>query len=175
MAKRLFTTQNLTWTQSNAGTAIGTSSTYMAIKGGNGTQIIDVLEVLISGMASASTVAALDLARANPIEVGAPTIAAPHSDGGMNPSITLLSSANTPVVFDAAATTQPTPSNTVTDAKLNLGLNLFGGILRWNAAPTQQWWVVGNTAPGGETVLWNNGLGGGAAGLGNVHIMYEPY
>jgi hypothetical protein len=147
----------------------------MAVKGGNGTQIIDVLEVLFSGMASASTVAAMDLARASAVETGAASFAAPHSDGGMNPSITLLSSANLPIVFDTAATTQPTPSNATTDAKLNLGMNLFGGILRWNAAPTQQWWIVGNTAPGGESVLWNNGLGGGAAGLGNAHIMYEPY
>jgi hypothetical protein len=174
MAKRLFTTQGLSFTASNAGSAIATSSNYMALKGANGTQIIDVLEVMISGMASASTVAAMDLARASVLETGgASALAAPHSDGGMNPSITAL--AATVVPFTAAVTTQPTPSNTVTDAKLNIGLNLFGGIVRWNAAPTQQWWVVGNTAPGGETVLWNNLLGIGATGNLNAHIMYEPY
>ena len=176
MAKRVFTSQGLTFTAANAGSAIGTSSTYMAIKGGIAGQIIDVLEVMISGMASASTVAAMNLARASVLETGGVTaLAAPHSDGGENPSITLLSSAATVIPFDVAVTTQPTPSNTVTDAKLNLALNLFGGIVRWNAAPTQQWWIVSNTAPGGETVLWNSLSGLGASGPANCHILYEPY
>lgn len=176
MAKRVFTSQGLTFTAANAGSAIGTSSTYMALKGGSGTQIIDVLEVMVSGMASASTVAAMNLARASTLETGGVTaLAAPHSDGGENPSITGLSSSQTVIPFDVAVTTQPTPSNTVTDAKLSLALNLFGGIVRWNAAPTQQWWIVGNTAPAGESVFWNSLTGGGASGLANAHIIYEPY
>jgi len=144
----------------------------MALKGGSATQLIDVLEVGINGMATASTVTALNLARVSTLESSATALAAPHSDAGMFPNITAL--ANTVVPF-VAATTQPTPSNTVTDAKINLALNAFGGIYRWNAAPTQQWQIIGNTAPGGESVLWNSSTGGGSTALVNAHIIYEPY
>ena len=174
MAKRVFTSQGITFTANNAGAAIPSPATpsWMALKGANGTQIIDVLEASITGMASASTPAAMALARASTLETTPTALAAPHSDGGENPNLTALAATVVPFV---AAATGPTPSNTVTDAKLNLGLNLFGGIYRWNAAPTQQWWIIGNTAPGGESVLWNNLLGGGASGAANAHIIYEPY
>lgn len=171
MAKRVFTSQNLTYTASAAGAAAA-SSTYMALKGAAGTQLIDVLEVLISGKATASTVAAMNLARASALETTPTALAAPHSDSPMFPSATALSSTVVPFV---AAATGPTPSNTVTDAKLNLALNLFGGIVRWNAAPGQQWQIIGNTAPGGESVLWNSSTGGGSSGLADAHIIYEPY
>lgn len=171
MAKRVFTSQGLTFTASSAGSA-ATASAYMALKGGAGTQLIDVLEVSVNGMATASTVAAMNLARVSTLESSATTLAAPHSDAGMFPNITAL--ANTVVPF-ITATTNPIPSNTVTDAKINLALNLFGGIYRWNAAPTQQWQIIGNTAPGGESILWNSLNGGGTSGPCNAHIIYEPY
>ena len=172
MAKRIFTSAALTFTAVTAGAAITTGSGYMAMKGGSATQITDVLEILFSGKATASTVAAIEFARASTVESTATTLAAPHSDGAMNPATAALGA---PVITFVAATTQPTPSNTVTDAKLNLALNLFGGIIRWNAAPTQQWTMVGASAPGGESVLWNNLTAGGSSGLGDAHIIYESY
>lgn len=171
MAKRIFTSQGLTFGATAAGSA-ATTSQFMALKGGAATQLIDVLEVGINGMATASTVAAMNLARASTLETTPTALAAPHSDAGMFPNITALGSTVVPFV---AAATGPTPSNTVTDAKINLALNLFGGIYRWNAAPTQQWQIIGNTAPGGESVLWNSSTGGGSSGLANAHIIYEPY
>jgi hypothetical protein len=171
MAKRIFTSQGLTFTASNAG-SVATTSGYMALKGGASTQLIDVLEIMITGMATASTVGAMTLTRASTIETTPTTLAAPHADGAMFSGTTALSSTVVPFV---AASTQPTPSNTVSDGKVNVGLNLFGGIVRWNAAPGQEWKIIGNTAPGGESVLWNNLLGGGATGLANAHIIYEPY
>jgi len=171
MAKRVFTSQGLTFGATAAG-SVATTAQYMALKGGASTQLIDVLEAMVSGMATASTVAAINLARVSTLESSATALAAPHSDGGEFPNITALSST---VVPFTAATTQPTPSNTVTDAKLSLALNLFGGIVRWNAAPTQQWQIIGNTAPGGESILWNSSTGGGSSGLANAHIIYEPY
>ena len=171
MAKRIFTSQGLTFTATSAG-SVATTAGYMALKGGASTQLIDVLEVSVNGMASASTVAAMNLARVSTLESSATALAAPHSDAGMFPNITALAST---VVPFTAATTQPTPSNTVTDAKVNLAMNLFGGIYRWNAAPTQQWQIIGNTAPGGESILWNSLTGGGVTGLCNAHIIYEPY
>jgi len=172
MAKRIFTSAALTFTAAAAGSAIGAASTYMALKGASGTQVIDVLEVSISGKATASTVAAMELARASTLETTPTAIAAPHSDGPMHFATAALAA---PVVPFVAASTQPTPSNTVTDAKLNLALNLFGGIFRWNASPTQQWTIVGNTAPGGESVLWNSSTAGGSSGLADAHFIYEPF
>ena len=171
MAKRLFTSAGLTFTASAAGTAAATL-TFMALKGAASTQITDVLEILYSGKATASTVAAIEFARASTLETTPTAIAAPHSDGPMHFATAALAA---PVVPFVAAATGPTPSNTVTDAKLNLALNLFGGIIRWNASPTQQWTLVGNTAPGGESVLWNSSSAGGSSGLGDAHIIYETY
>jgi hypothetical protein len=177
MAKRVFTQQNMSWIASAAGSAIASPTTpqWMAIKGGAATQIIDVLEILISGLASASTLGGFTLARVTALEsaAGGSALVAPAADGLLNPSGTALSS--TVVVFTAASTTGPTPSNVTTNANLNLGLNLFGGIIRWNAAPTQQWWIVGNATTSGESILWNSSSGGGATGLASAHIIYEPY
>jgi hypothetical protein len=177
MAKRVFTQQNMSWIASAAGAAITSPTTpqWMAIKGGSTTQIIDVLEVLISGMASASTLGGFTLARVTALEsaAGGSALVAPASDGLENPSGTALAS---PVaVFTAASATGPTPSNVTTNATLNLALNMFGGIIRWNAAPTQQWWIVGNATTSGESILWNSSSAGGATGLANAHIIYEPY
>jgi hypothetical protein len=171
MAKRLFTSAGLTFTATAAG-ATATTSAYMALKGGGSVQLIDVLEIEVVGMASASTLGALIMARASTLENTPTALAAPHSDAGLNPSISAISPVTVPFV---AATSQTVPSNTVTDAHLNVGCNLFGGINRWNASPFQQWQQVGNTAPGGESVLWNSSTAGGATGAANCHLLYEPY
>jgi hypothetical protein len=180
MAKRVFSTNNMSWIASAAGSAITAPSTpqWMAVKGGNGTAIIDVLEILISGLASASTLGGFIFSRVTGLEAAAggsalTTSAPKSSDGLLNPSGQAIT--NPVVVFNAASTTGITPSNVVTNADLNLGLNMFGGILRWNAAPTQQWWIVGNTTTTGESALYNSLTAGGATGLASAHIIYEPY
>jgi len=174
MAKRIAKTAGVSWVAFNAGTA-ATSGSYLAIKGGSTSQITDVLEVEFSGKAVSSVVGAIEFARVSTTDAGATTLAAPHSDGPMHPATAALAA---PVVtFTTAGTTQPTPSNTVTDAKINLAMNLFGGLFRWNASPTQQWTLVGNntTLPGGESILFNNLLANGATGNGDGHIIYETY
>jgi hypothetical protein len=174
VAKRIFTSAGRTYTATAAGAA-ATGSTYMAIKGGSTTQITDVLEILFSGKAVSSAVAAINFVRVSVADAGTTTLAAPDSDGPMNPATAALGA---PVVtYTTAGTTQPTPSNTVTDGHINLALNLFGGIIRWNAAPTQQWTLIGNntTLPGGESMLWNSSTAGGTSGPGDGHIIYETY
>ena len=171
MAKRLFTCANQSFVAANAGGSALTNAQYMALKGfTNG--IVDVLEILFSGKVGTSTVIALNLKRAGTIETTPTTLAAPNSDGAMHPATAVLT---VPAVPFVAAATGPIPSNTVTDATLQLGLNGFGGIVRWNAAPTQQWTIMGATAPGGESVLHNNLLAGGVTCSGDAHILYEPY
>jgi hypothetical protein len=170
MAKRLFTALGQTFT-AQAVSANLTNATYMALKGGNTTQYIDVLEVLVSGKAVASIVAAMELTRIILAENSSVGLLSPNSDGPMNPFTAAL--AAVPVTF-IAASTGPYVSNVTTDAKLNLALNLFGGIIRWNAAPTQQWSQYGNAIDTGESVLFNSSTAGGSSGLADAHIMYEP-
>jgi hypothetical protein len=53
-----------------------------------------------------------------------------------------------------------------------LGLNAFGGIVRYNATPGQEFVILGNTAAlFGEAYLSSENVG--TAGLVNSHIMYE--
>ena len=169
MAKRLFQTTNWTPTaQADAGAL--TSGSYMALKGGSGTQRIDFLEVYVHGMAAASAVTPTCLARASTIETTPTALAAPATDGPEDPATAALAA---PPVSFTAATAGPQRSATTSDARLNLGINAFGGSFRWNAAPGQQWVQLGNTAQFGETLLSSQNAG--APGAVGAHIIYEPY
>jgi hypothetical protein len=90
----------------------------------------------------------------------------------MAPMGTALASTVTAFI---AASTAPTASTTVTDSTLDLGINGFGGILRWNAAPGQEWKIGGAAAPGQESVLYNSLTSLGANCAANIHIIYEPW
>jgi hypothetical protein len=171
MAKRLFFAGNLTFNAQAYTTAL-TASTYMGVQGANGTQLIDVLEILINGMAAASIVAGFQLVRASTVAVTPTALASPNSDGPTNPATAALAA---PVATFVTASTQPQASAVTTDAKLNLGMNAFGGIIRWNASPTQQWTILGNTADLGCSLLFNSSTSGGTSAAANAHIMYEPY
>jgi hypothetical protein len=173
MAKRLFSTGGVTFTAS-ASAAQATGGGYMSLVGSSATQTSDILEVLVSGKATASTVAAIYLNRQSTLGTGgAVTLAGQNSDGVMHPATAALAS---PVVAAVDYTTnEAIPSATVTDAKLQLGLNLFGGIIRWNASPTQQYVIVTATAPAGSAILWNSSSAGGSTGLADAHLIYEPY
>jgi hypothetical protein len=171
MAKRVFTSGNLTFAATAAGSQ-ATSGGYMALTGASATQITDVLEVMISGKAGTAAVLATYLARQGSIGTGTVgALAAQNSDGPMHFATAALAAPVVPAV--SYATNQVIPSNATTDAKLELGINVFGGIIRWNAAPTQQWTMVGNTAPGGGSILWNSSSAGGVSGLADAHIIYE--
>jgi hypothetical protein len=169
MAKRTFHAPNWTPTAQADTTAL-TNATYQALKGGSGTQLINIVEVSISGAASASSIAIMQLARASTIETTPTALAAPNSDGPMHPSTAALAAA--PVSF-VAAVTGPQRSATTTDAKLELGLNAFGGIYRWQAAPGEEWGQIGNTAPLGESIL--SAFTGGGSGNVSSHIVYETF
>jgi hypothetical protein len=169
---RLFTVVNMTSGTGTATNTLLTTSQYMAIKGASGTQRIDVNEVLLSGFASSSAAAGLMLSHASVIETTPTALAtATASDGPMDSSAGALASA--PVTFIAAAT-QPTTTNNTTDPRLNLGLNLNGGIIRWVAAPGMNWTQLGNTATLGESVLAVLGTGF-TSGTFSGHIAYEPF
>ncbi len=138
MSKRIFSTVAVSFAAVATGT-ISAGANHMSMIGSSTTQITDIDEILISGMAAASTLGAFRYA---PIGTAAATptaLASPHSDGPMQSNATPVS--NTGFI---TAATQPTNSNAITAPRLNLGLNTFGGIIRWNAAPTQQYTLIGN-------------------------------
>jgi hypothetical protein len=171
MAKRSFQFRNLTSGTGTAANTLLTTSQYAAIKGGSSTQLIDILEILLSGFAGSSAPALMEMQRVQTLETTPTALAvATGSDGPMHPSTAAL--AAPPVTF-IAASTQPTTTNVTTDARLNLGLNLFGGILRWVAAPGAQWSNLGNTATLGESVI--AAFTGSTSGTFSGHMLYEPY
>jgi hypothetical protein len=178
MAKRIFATQGVVGALNPLGSA-ATTLTFMSVKipsGGAAAALVDILEVLISGMNTSSNLGGFFLVRSSTLSTGAGTaLANPNSDGLLLPSGSPLAAANVITTAITFATTMPTLSSAGTDAKLNLGMNTFGGIIRWNAAPTQQWQLSGVAASGAESVLSNITGNGATACAANAHIIYEPY
>ncbi len=173
MAKRLFST-SISYATPTALGAAATSGQYMALKTSTATQLADILEATVQGIATASAIFGGVLARVSTNETGAQTaLASPNSDGPQHPATAALAS---PVnSFIAAATTQPTPSSAATDTKFPLSINAFGGLYRENFAPTQQFSIFGTATPFQEAVLFNSTSFGGAACSVNAGILYEPY
>ncbi len=88
----------------------------------------------------------------------------------MHPATAALTAA--PQTFTVAAT-NPMRSSATTDAKLDMGINAYGGLLRWNASPTQQFTVVGNALPNGFALL--SAMAFAQSGVISAHMIYEPY
>lgn len=172
MAKRTFTTQ-ITYATPTALGAAATSSQYMALKAASATQLVDILELLAQGAATASAVFNGIWARCSTNETGAQTaLAAPNSDGPNDPATAALAA---PVQsFIAAATTQPTPSSALGDTKFPVTINAFGGNYRENFAPTQQLYIFGTATPFQEACLFNNNTFGASAAV-VASMIYEPH
>lgn len=172
MARRVFQFSNFTPT-ATADAATLANATYMGLKGGSTTQMIDILEIMVEGMAaSTSSPTPLTYAHSSTLATTPTALAAPASDAPMDPAVAAL--AAPPVSFTAAGTGGQRSAAT-TDAKISVGLNAFGGIVRWNAGPGQQFMQLGNavTAQSGECYLSCQNFG--TAGLCIAHIMYEPH
>lgn len=170
MAKRTFSAVNFTPT-ATADTIAHVNATYMAVKGGSATQRIDVLEILVSGLApSVSSPTIMQFARTSTGATTPTALAAPNSDGPMDPATAALAAA--PVTFTASAA-GPQRDATTTSGRLNLGLNAYGGILKWFAFDRQSaWGMLGASAGFGENVL--SAFTGGTVGAVSAHIVYEP-
>jgi hypothetical protein len=168
MAFRSFQTNQFTPT-AQADTAALTSGTYMAIKGGSGTQRSNIAEIYVNGMApSTSSPMALQFARHSTIATTPTALAAPASDGPLDPATAALGAV---VVTFTAAGTGPQRSAVVTDARLNMGINGYGGAFRWQAGPGQSFVILGATASFGEASL--SAFTGGTVSPINAHILYE--
>lgn len=172
MAKRSFSTAGNAWA-AIADTAALTANQYMGLAGGSATQMGWVSEIYLGGHAAASTIANALFARSSTLGTGAKNaLATPFTDGGLNNSISALS---TPfATFSSYATTQSQRAATTTDARLNLSLNAFGGIVRWVAYPGEEWWIVGNAVDQETTLSLTTADSGATANLG-AHIIYEAF
>lgn len=166
MSLRSFSAPNWTPTATADTTALA-NATYQALAGGSASQILRVKEVMITGLAVASTPNNMVLARSSTIATTPTAITTPNTDGPVNNAATGLSTA--PLAYTAAAAGSQR-SSLASLARLNLGMNAFGGIVRWQAGPDQEWWIVGAGASV-ESVLSAVSLGGGAV---SSHITYEP-
>src|SRR5215831_11103497 len=114
MSKRIFTTKGQTFNAAADNAAL-TSVIFMALKG-QSNQLVDVLEVKITGMAAAATNGGFVLKRASTLETTPTALAtASASDGFMVPVGSALSSSVTAFI---AASTGPIGSQAVTDATL---------------------------------------------------------
>ena len=169
MAKRAFHATNFTPTATADATNLA-NGTYMALQGGSSTQLINVIEVMINGLAGSSSPTIMQLARDSTVGATLTALSAPNSDGPMHPSTAALAAA--PGAF-VAATTAPQRSSATSQPRLELGLNAFGGIVRWVAAPGEEFGILGNTASLGECSL--SAYTGGTVGAVSAHFIYEPF
>lgn len=168
MAQRVFHATNYTPT-AQADTGALTNGTYQGLKGGSSTQLINISEIMISGLASTTSPTLMQMARSSTIETTPTALASPNSDGPKHPSTAAL--AAPPVSFVAAAA-GPQRSAATTDGKLDLAINAFGGIVRWQVPKGEEWSQLGNTASLGESIL--SAFTGGTVGAISSHIVYEP-
>lgn len=164
MGKRVFNV--VSWTPTAQVDQVLTGA-FQALNGGSATQILQIMEVYMGGQASASSVNAMTLARSSTLGITPTTLAVPNSDGPMNAQGT--TPATSPYV---AAATAPNRSPAVTVSRLGLTFNAFGGIVRWVAAPGEEWTSIGNaTTSNSETVLSQQNVGTG--GLMGSQFVYE--
>ena len=169
MAKRSFSQATYTPT-ATADTTGYTNATYQAIASASSTTGLDVLEIFIGGQASASSINIMQFARDSTVGASVAALAAPNSDGPLNSFNNALS---TQVSTFVAATTAPQRSAATTAARLALSLNAFGGIIRWVAAPGEEWKIAGVAVNVSESSL--SAFTGGSVGLIGSHIIYEPW
>ena len=171
MAKRIFSVTGFTFTATSDSVA-QTNDGFMGVGGPHSSAQIDLLEVYWGGLATTSAVTLLQLVRTVTPGTTTTALVLPASDGPEHPSTAPLVS---PTYVFTKCTANPVTSNSIADARLNLAGNTFGGIVRWNAAPTQQWTIMGSASPGGCTVLKAGNMASGANAVVSAHILYEPY
>jgi hypothetical protein len=132
------------------------------LRSGAATQELRINEVYIGGEDTASTPTSMILARTSTISVGSLSVG--------NLAVTDFKSTapgTVPAWGSTAATTFPQRSSTL--YLLNLSLNTFGGIARWQARYGEELTVYGNTASGGEVALSSKTGTGKTSG----HILFE--
>lgn len=169
MAKRVFDFRVYTPAASADGATLA-SSTYQAITNGGPTAQTLIYEIYEGGQATSSAVNGMVFARHSVVATSPTALAAGSvaTDGFMPSNATTLSAS---CVTFVAATTGAIRSTTVTQARLNLSFNSFGGIVRWVAAPGEEWGILGT----GANVESSLHCVTGTPGLMGSHLVYETF
>lgn len=145
-----------------ADTAAFTDNGYATfLQGGGATMQLKVNEIYLGGEDTASTPTTMVFARDS-------TVAATAISGNMNALVDAVSTApGTVAVFGSVSTTKPQRSSTL--HLLQLSLNTYGGIARWQARYGEEITTYGASASLGEVSLSS------VTGTGKVsgHILYE--
>lgn len=169
MAKRSFSVA--TWTPTaTADTTNLANNTFMSIGASGAAAGLNVIEIFIGGQATSSTVNYMTFARDSTVVATPTALVAPATDGPLNTMTAAL--AAVPITCNFAGTA-PQRSVATTAARLQLSLNVFGGIIRWVAAPGEEWGIVGVTVNVSESTL--SAYTGSTAGLIGAHVIYEPF
>lgn len=132
------------------------------LRGGSTTQQVKINEVYIGGESSASTPTQMILARNSTISVGALSV-------GQNNLVDASATAPGTVASFGSTAATTFPQRSSSGYLLQLSLNTYGGIARWQARYGEEITVIGNTAPLGEVSL-SSKVG---AGQSSGHIIYE--
>lgn len=157
MAKRSFSSSAMATNAGVADAAALTTLQYMHLDPASASQLLRVEEIFIGGLSNGTSAPQnMQFRRNTTAPTGAATaLAAPQSDGPMNN----LAAAITTVPQAAInfATTQPSCGATATQARLHLPFNAYGGIVRWQAAKDEEWWMVGTGVNVGSSLSNNTG------------------
>lgn len=135
------------------------NNSYQAQRTTAATNIIRIVEVFIGGEATSSTVNRMALRRCS-TNAGTPTAVTPGPYGISG------SQASTAAGY-VAATTGPTIASTT--HPLNLAFNAFGGVIRWVAAPGEEFYQATATAANSESVI--DSISG--TGVVSTHAVFE--
>jgi hypothetical protein len=168
MSKRVFSVNAFTATATADHATTLANGTYMGVSAGGAANRLAVSEIYMGGQSTSSNVNIMMFARHNTISVTPTALSAPNSDGPMDG---LTQAVTTPSLGFVAAATPPTRSATVSNARLALTYNSFGGIVRWVAPPGGEWFITGVAVDVSESSL--SGFTGGAGGVMSAHIVYE--
>lgn len=145
-----------------ADTAAMTDNGYASfLQGGSATMQLKVNEIYIGGEDTSSTPTTMVFSRDS-------TVAATGISGNFNAAMDASATApGTIPIFGCVSTTKPQRSSTL--HLLQLSLNTYGGIARWQARYGEEITIVTATQPLGEASLSS------VTGTGKVsgHIIYE--
>jgi hypothetical protein len=167
MAKWAFTSEGFT-PVGVLDTAAFTDNGYMGLMGGSTTQRIDIYEVYMGGLATASAPSPMVLGVDSTVQATPTALTTAQSNGALDPATAPLAA---PQVAFTASTTKPQRAATL--RKLAMGFNAFGGVVRINLPQGQEFKILGNAANGGEASL--SSYTGGTPGLINADILYETF
>jgi hypothetical protein len=167
MPRRVFQVPNYTPT-ATADTTNLANNTFMGIGAATTATGLRVSEIRVTGLATSTGVALMMFARDSTLGASLTALAAPASDG---PANTLTGALSSPMLTFNFAGTSPQRSVATTAARLDLGLNTFGGISAWYGGPGEEWGIVGTAVNLSESSL--SAFTGGSPGAIMSHIVYE--